>query len=240
MLPGRGRLRGRRSCRIGDGVAKGPVVPSRRRLAALVAGLAVLVPGCAPQGTTADWTAEERALDEDERGEFDAFCRQASRQQHAGPELVPDDAELVVASRRGRLMFGIYGRPDGGISDCNLMIGPPGSEHLTAGGAGLGTGALGPLDRHLEVQPALPAVDSGDPAGSGQALYGRASSDVDAVRVLLDDDHTVVARQQDGYWLAWWPLGCGGRVGNRTCSPSVVEVIALDSAGEVLGQWTAR
>lgn len=209
----------------------------RGPLAGLGLALAVLLTACAPQGTTADFSVEERPLDEQELVEFDAHCREASRGQQAGPEIIPDDAELAVASKRGRLTFGIYRTANGGISDCNLMVGPPGAEHRGSGGVGLGPVELGPLDRRLEVFPGG-GVASEEEGASGKFIYGRVSSDVDRVDVQLDGGQSVVARQEDGYFLAWWPQGCAGRAGSVSCIPNLVQVTALDSAGDVIGGWS--
>jgi hypothetical protein len=53
---------------------------------------------------------------------------------------------------------------------------------------------------------------------------GRVSTEVASVVVVTEDGATIDAATENGYWLAWWPLGSAG-----------AEVRALDGNGRQIG-----
>ena len=223
----------------------------RRVLATATAAVAVMAAVMLgwPVGTppvVADWTDRPQTLGEEERADFDRWCRSSG--------LLEQD-ELVLADKRGRMIVGTYLSDDDQLGRCTRYERADvedADDPLYAGGQ---TRTDQPLDTGAD-RP-LAAVRSGDAfsfpperVGSAQ-VHGHVSADVAEVVGVLDDGRTFQTKISDGYFHGWWPQECPSlwRPGwwapdwfrdndpRVACSPWLDRLDAYDDAGDLIDRW---
>lgn len=170
----------------------------RRVLATATAAVAVMAAVMLgwPVGTppvVADWTDRPQSLGEEERADFDRWCRSFG--------LLEQD-QLVLADKRGRMIVGTYLSDDDQLGRCTRYERADvddADDPLYAGGQ---TRTDQPLDTGAD-RP-LAAVRSGgafsfppERVGSAQ-VHGHVSADVAEVVGVLDDGRTFQAKISDG------------------------------------------
>lgn len=158
----------------------------------------------------ASWTSTPSPVDARTRDLAEKGCRASlddtiDHLKDATPpsNVDPASMRLVVAERRGAIVFLHLAGPDGSTQDCYSSTEAPGD--ILGSGGGLATSQSAP-PRALAADQIEIAEGSGFSSGSSaySAATGRVGSAVRAV-VVHSAGRTATATVSNGYVAAWWP-----------------------------------